>query len=67
MVEYNIEVKYITYSLLEFYNTFNGGPNPLYHDEKFARVLFTSFIGTGKIAKFMKLNAEDKTILLMKG
>lgn len=67
VVPYNVELKYITYALLEFYNSMDFDKNPEYYDEKFMRILFTSFIGAGKVDQFINADPENMTILLIKG
>lgn len=67
VVKYNIQMKYMTYSLLEFYNSIAGDVNPKFYDEKFARIMFTSFIGSDKVAKTFAFDPRNSTILLMKG
>lgn len=57
----------MTYSLLEFYNSISAEVNPKFYDEKFARIMFTSFIGSDKIAKNVQYDAKDGTVLFMKG
>lgn len=66
MVQYNIEIKQMTYSLLEFYNSIGAEVCPKFYDEKFARIMFTSFIGSDKIAKNFQYEAQDSTVLFMK-
>lgn len=56
----------MTYSLLEFYNSLSE-VNPKFYDEKFARIMCTSFIGTEKVAKSFQYNPKHEVVLFMKG
>lgn len=66
VLKYNIEVKSITYELLEFYNSLSG-VIPKFYDEKFARIMFTSFIGSEKVAKAFEYDPKNNVVLFMKG